>query len=349
MRCPGGGLCKKGETIRFMGGGSPVATIKDVAKLAGVSMATVSKYINGGNVRPENLDAIRIAIEQLDYRVNPFARSLKTQRSRSVGILLPELTAPFFGTVVASLDRTFREHGYHTLLSCYGSSHGLERDNLSYLISNGIDGLIYAPEDLSAEEYYELTANCPVPMVQIDRAIQGVNSDTVLVNNADAVYDAVSQLIHQGHRRIAIVTGLKSVYSAKERLVGYLRALSDHGILYDDALVISGRYQFGTAYRACEHLLALQDPPTAIVATNYDFTIGLVTAIREKGMSIPEDVTVFGFDCADICTMMNPPLPVVHQPEEEIGRIAAQYLIDRLGGFSGPPRHTRLKCRIVEK
>lgn len=326
-----------------------MSTIKDVAKMAGVSMATVSKYINGGNVRPENLDAIRSAIEALDYRVNPFARSLKTQRSRSVGILLPEITAPFFGTVVASLDRTFREHGYHTLLSCYSSSHGLERDNLSYLISHGIDGLIYAPEDLSAEEYYELTANCAIPMVQMDRMIQGVDSDTVLVNNADAVYDAVSRLIRQGHRRIAIVTGLKSVYSAKERLVGYLRALSDHGILYDDALVVSGRYQFGTAYKAFEKLMALPEPPTAVVTTNYDFTIGMVTAIREKGLSIPEDMAVFGFDCADICTMLNPPLPVVQQPEEEIGRITARYMIDRLGGYSGQSRHTRLRCRILNK
>lgn len=326
-----------------------MATIKDVAKLAGVSMATVSKYINGGNVRPDNLDAIRSAIEQLDYRVNPFARSLKTQRSRSIGILLPEINAPYFGIVVASLDRTFREQGYHTLISCYSSSHGLERDNLSYLISNGIDGLIYAPEDLSAEEYEELTANRAIPMVQMDRMIQGVDSDTVLVNNADAVYDAVTRLILKGHRRIAIVTGLKSVYSAKERLVGYLRALQDHNILYDDALVVSGRYEFGTAYRAWDKLRKLPDPPTAIVATNYDFTIGLVTAIRECGNSIPEDVAVFGFDCADICTMMNPPLPVVMQPEEEIGRTAAQYLIDRLSGYTGQSRHTRLRCRILEK
>lgn len=326
-----------------------MATIKDVARMAGVSISTVSKYLNGGNVRAENMDSIAKAIEVLDYRVNPFARSLKTQRSRSIGILLPEITAPFFGSVVAALDRTVREHGYHTLISCYSSSHGLERENLQFLINNGIDGLIYAPEDITAEEFYELTANCSIPMVQMDRMIQGVTSDTVLVNNADAVYEAVSRLIAQGHRRVAIVTGLKSVYSAKERLVGYLRALSDRGILYDDALVISGRYEFATGYRAFDKLMQLQDPPTAIVATNHDFTIGLATVARERGLRIPDDVAVFGFDCVDICTMMNPPLPVVHQPEEEIGRTAALFLIDRLNGYNGEPRHMRLKCRIVEK
>ncbi len=326
-----------------------MATIKDVARMAGVSISTVSKYINGGNVRQDNLVAIRNAIEVLDYRVNPFARSLKTQRSRSIGVLLPEITAPFFGSVVAALDKALRENGYHTLISCYSSSHGLERDNLSFLISNGIDGLIYAPETLSADEYYELTANCSIPMVQMDRMIRGVESDTVMVDNADAVYTAVSQLIQQGHRRIAIITGPESVYTAKERLVGYLRALKDSGILYDDSLVISDQYNFATGYKAIDTLLQLPDPPTAIFATNYDFTIGLITSIRERGICIPNQLDIFGFDCVEICTTMNPPLPVVHQPEAEIGRTAANYLIDRLSGYTGAPRLTKLKCSISRK
>ena len=323
-----------------------MATIKDVAKMAGVSMSTVSKYINGGHVLDENVEAIRNAIEVLDYRVNPFARSLKTQRSRSIGVLLPEISAPFFGSVVASIDRTLREQGYHCLISCYSSSHGLERENLQFLITNGIDGLIYAPEDITADEFYELTANCSVPTVQMDRMIQGVASDTVLVDNADAAYSAVSQLIRKGHRRVAIVTGPKNVYSAKERFVGYLRALSDNNILYDDALVISGQYEFATGYRAIETLLTLEDPPTAIFATNYDFTLGLVTAAREKGIAIPDELDIFGFDCVQICTMINPPLPVVQQPEAEIGKIAAEYLIQRLEGYSGEPRVTKLRCKL---
>ena len=323
-----------------------MATIKDVARLAGVSVSTISKYLNGGNVLEENAEAIRKAIAELDYRVNPFARSLKTQKSRAIGVLLPEMTPPFFGSVVMSLDRTLREHGYHTLISCYSSSYGLERENLQFLLGNGIDGLIYAPEDISAEEFYDLTANCSIPTVQIDRMVQGVNSDTVLVDNADAAYDAVSHLIHRGHRRIAIITGPKSVYSAKERLVGYLRALSDHGILYDDNLVISGQYVFGTGYRALETLLELPDPPTAVFVTNYDFTIGLVTAAREKGLSIPDELDIYGFDCVEICTMMNPPLPVIQQPESEIGRIAAEYMIQRLEGYTGEPRVTKLKCKL---
>lgn len=323
-----------------------MATIKDVARLAGVSVSTISKYLNGGNVLEENAEAIRKAITELDYRVNPFARSLKTQKSKAIGVLLPEMTPPFFGSVVMSLDRTLRENGYHTLISCYSSSYGLERENLQFLINNGIDGLIYAPEDISAEEFYDLTANCSIPTVQIDRMVQGVSSDIVLVDNADAAYDAVMYLLNQGHRRIAAITGPKSVYSAKERLVGYLRALSDQGILYDDNLVISGPYEFATGYLALDTLLKLPDPPTAIFCTNYDFTIGLVTAARERGMSIPDELDIFGFDCVEICTMMRPPLPVVHQPESEIGRIAAEYMIQRLEGYTGEPRVTKLKCKL---
>ena len=277
-----------------------MATIKDVAKLAGVAPSTISKYLNGGTVRADNAEAIRDAIAQLDYRVNLFARNLKSQRSRSIGILLPDLPAPFFGNVVSALDKTLREHGFHSIISCYSSDHGLERDNLQFLINNGVDGLIYCPENLSSDEFCELTANSGVTIVQVDRLIHGVTSDAVVVDNADAVYQAVSHLIEKGHRRIAIITGPKSVYSAKERLVGYLRALSDHGIMYDDSLVISDSNSFATGYQGCVTLTQMKDPPTAVFTTNYDITMGLVTASRERGVRIPEDLDIFGFDCVDV-------------------------------------------------
>lgn len=324
-----------------------MATIKDVAQMAQVSLSTVSKYLNGGNVHADNAEAIRNAITSLDYRVNPFARRLKTQRSRSIGVLLPDMTAPFFGSVVTALNKTLREAGYHTLISCYGAMHGLERDNLQFLITNGVDGLVYVPEDVSSEEYCELTKIFNIPMVQVDRLIPGVEADAVLANNTDAQYQAVTRLIQKGHRRIAAITGPKSVFTAKERQTGYLRALSDGGILYDDALFISGNNDFATGYLGFDALLQLPDPPTAVVATNHDITIGLVTAARERGVRIPEQLDVFGFDCAEVCTMMRPPLPVVHQPEEEIGQTAARYLLERLNGYTGAPRVTRLICRLI--
>jgi len=324
-----------------------VATIKDVAKLAGVAPSTISKYINGGSVRKENMEAIRKAIAELDYRVDPFARGLKAQRNRSVGVLLPDMTAPFYGNVVMSLSRTIRERDYHCLISSYGANHGLERDNLKFMLTCGIDGLVYAPENLLPEEFNELTAHCGIPIVLIDRIIQGIDIDAVLVDNAEVVYQAVNRLIDRGHSRIAIITGPKSVYTAKERMVGYLRALSDANILYNDKLVISGENDFATGYRSCELLLNQKDRPTAVFTTNYDITMGFITAARERGLRIPEDVDVFGFDSVETCSMMRPPLPVVHQPDQLIGKTAANYLLDRLDGYSGEARIARLKCHIA--
>lgn len=324
-----------------------MATIKDVARIAGVAPSTISKYINGGNVRKENVEAIRKAIAELDYRVDPFARGLKAGRNRSIGVLLPDMTAPFFGNVVMAMSRVMREKDYHCLVSSYGANHGLERDNLKFMLNCGIDGLIYAPEDLSAEEFNELTAHRGIPIVQIDRIIQGADIDAVLVDNADIVYQAVNKLLGKGHTRVAIITGPKSVFTAKERMVGYLRALSDSDILYDDNLVISGENNFATGYRGCKKLLSQKEPPTAVFTTNYDITLGFITAARERGLQIPTDVDIFGFDSVETCSMMNPPLPVVQQPDRLIGKTAAKYLLDRMAGYTGEARIARLECRIT--
>jgi len=324
-----------------------MTTIKDVARLAGVSVSTVSKYLNGGTVRRENIEPIRSAIARLDYRVNPIARSLKTRRSHSVGILLPSLDAPFFSSVFMASDKVLREHGYHSMISCYYADHGLERDYLGYLLSTGVDGLIYVPENLSAEEFQEFTVHRDVPVVQVDRMIPGVDADAVLTENKKSSCAAVSRLIEKGHRRIALVGGPNSVQTAKERLAGYLQALELYNILYDDALVFSGELSFTFGHQCFLELMDTVTPPTAVFSTNHDITLGVITAARERGLRIPEDVDVFGYDSVNICEVMTPQLPVVHQPEQEIGRIAAAYLIERLDGYEGPFRRTRLPCEIV--
>lgn len=324
-----------------------MATIKDVAKLAQVSPSTVSKYLNGGTVREENIQAIRDAINALDYRVNPFARNLKTQRSTSIGILLPDMTASFWSHVITALDKVLRDHGYHSLISCYNSNHGLERNNLQFLLNAGIDGLIYMPENLTSDEFHELTLNCPIPVILVDRMIPGIQTDTVLTNNTDSTYNAVKTLFDEGHQRIGIISGPQSVFTAKERLVGYLRALSDQGLTYDADLVISGENNFSTGYQGLLSFMNTANPPTAILSTNYDITLGVITASRDYDIKIPDQIRVFGYDCAEIGLMMTPPLPVVQQPEQELGKLAATYLIERLNGCSLPPRLTRLNNKIV--
>lgn len=326
-----------------------MATIKDVARMAGVAPSTISKYINGGNVRKENVESIEKAIAALDYRANPFARSLKTGHNRSIGVLIPDMIASFYGNVVTNLSRVVREKDYHCLISSFGANHGMERDNLKFMLNCGIDGLIYAPEDLSADEFNELTAHCSIPIVLIDRIIPGVEVDAVLVDNAEVVYEAVTELLNKEHSRVAIITGPKSVYTAKERMVGYLRALSDANILYNEELVISGKNEFATGYQGFKKLMKMDEPPTAVIATNDDITMGVITAAYEYSMQLAADIDVIGFDRADVCAVMKKPLPVVQQPEQAIGQFAAKYLLERIEGFNGPPRTQRLKCKIVSK
>lgn len=324
-----------------------MATIKDVANMAGVAPSTVSKYLNGGTVRGANSEAIRNAIEVLDYRINPFARNLKSPRAHSIGVLLPSIVADFWGQVITSLDRVLRERGYHSIISCYNSDHGLERDKLQFLLNAGIDGLVYVPENLSADEFLDLTSNSQIPTVLVDRAIPGVQTDTIITNNNEITYNAITMLIEKGHKRIGIISGPVSVYTAKERLVGYLRAMSDHNIAYDDSLVRNGENVFATGYHGLLELLKLPVPPTAIFTTNYEITVGVITAAQEHGISIPDGIDIFGYDCADICRTMTPPLPVVQQPDGEIGRLAGEYIIERLDGAKTPPRNTYLDCTLI--
>lgn len=324
-----------------------MATIKDVARIAGVSISTVSKYLNGGNVRPEYAEPIRDAISQLDFRVNPCARNLKNPRSRSIGVLIPTMKVSFFGIIVSALDKILRDSGYHTVICCYDSDHGLERNYLSFLLGNGIDGLIYVPEDLSAEEYEELTQKCNIPVVQLDRMVQGVQTDAVLVDNTGSSYAAVTHLIAQGHRRIALITGHTSIFTSKERLVGYLRALADNKIPYDDSLVLSGDYCFATGYQNFQTLMALPNPPTAIFSVNDDITMGVIAADRDNQNRGGAPIAIFGYDCVEVCNLMRPRIPVVQQPEVEIGRTAGMYLLERLSGYNGPPRISRLKSTVI--
>lgn len=324
-----------------------MATIKDVARLAGVSISTVSKYLNGGNVRPEYAEQVRKAITELEYRANPYARSLKTPRAKSVGILLPSMKLDFFGNIITAMDKILRGSGYHTVISCYGSDHGLERDYLQFLLNNGIDGLVYVPEHLSAEEFKELSNKRYVPIIQVDRMIQGVNCDAVLSDNTDAAYAAVTRLIRDGHHRIALISGPASVFTARERMVGYLRALSDHHIPYDDTLVCTGEYSFTTGYQSFHTLTTLPDPPTAVFCVNYDMSIGVITAAQELGMHIPKDISVLGYDCVEICSLMSPPVPVIRQPEIKIGQTAGAFLLERLSGFDGPARIKRLGSELL--
>lgn len=327
-----------------------MSTIRDVAKHANVSVATVSKYLNGGHVREQKELAIQAAMQELEYQINPYAKSLRTRRSMAAGILLPSALTPFFSNMLQSLDASLRRAGYQTLVSFYRPDHGIEREKLQFLSRAGIDALAYTPENITAGEFQDIFSAGSMPVVLIDRMIAGIQTaDAVLVDSAAAVQAAVGRLIDRQHRRIAIINGPPSVFTAKERMAGYLHALSEHAIAYDPDYVQSGEYAMRTGYQGFLKLMSLPQPPTAIITMNYDLTLGALTAAQERSVRIPEEIALFGFDCSDICNVIASPIPIIQQPEQALGSQTAQFLLERMNGYTGPARLAKLHAAIINE
>ena len=304
-----------------------MSTIKDVARRTGLSLSTISKYLNGGNVREENRLAIDAAIEELDYSVNVFARSLKANRSMTIGVLLPTISSPFFGRVVAAMEPVLRRSGYECFVCSYDFDREQELKKLEFLARYHVDGIVYVPENVTAGEVRARVG--AIPVVLIDRSLDQVDYDTVVVDNLNAVYMAIELLIGRGHRRIGLIAGPQTISTARERTVGYRRVLEDSG---------------SRLFRA---LLDMPQPPTAVFVTNYDMTLGAIMAAHERGVALPAQMDFIGYDNVDLCSIVTPRLDIVEQHMDEMGRRAAELLIARMSGSDQPARLLRLKARLA--
>lgn len=323
-----------------------MSTIKDVAKRTGLSLSTISKYLNGGNVREENRQRIEQAIRELDYSVNYFARSLKANRSMTIGILLPTISSPFFGRVVAAMDAQLLKSGYQSVVCSYNFDHALELEKLEFLARRHVDGLIYVPEHATMDEIRPRVGQ--TPMIFLDRTLDGADCDTIVVDNLNAVYMAVEQLISRGHRRIGLIAGPQSISTARERMTGYRRVLGDYMLAVDESLIVMGDYDMESGSRLFHQLLDMPDPPTAICVTNYDMTIGAITAAHERGVALPKDVDLIGYDNIDLCRIVHPALEIVEQPMDAMGRAAAELIAARLAGDASPRKVLRLKAKLAK-
>lgn len=335
-----------------------MSTIKDVSKHAGVSLATISKYLNGGNVRAENRRRIDAAVEALGYRVNRNARSLKTNRTMTVGVVMPTLSVPFFGSVISALDQTLREAGYTTFVCSYDFDRGLELEKLKVLCNNNVDGIVLTAQYVTAEELNEIRnyRGSEMPIVLVDRTIPGFVCDTIVIDNLNATYGAVEQLINAGHRRVGIIVGPLDISTANERMVGYRRALEDYGIEADlprsgdsanEDLIQIGSYDFESGYRLFNRFMDMEHPPTALCVTNYDMTMGAATAAHERNITLGKDIGFVGFDAVDLCRIVSPPLSIVEQPTQLMGQKAGEILLKRMAGEPLPhPQVIRLKSQL---
>ncbi len=244
------------------------------------------------------------------------------------------------------MDKRMRARGYHCMCCSYDFDPQLERDQLRFLVNCNVDGIVLVPEHIDAETLGRLVMR--TPLILIDRLVPDFSCDAIVADNLNAIYSAIELLFRRRHRRIGIIVGPQDISTAYERMVGYRRVFADYQIPLDGSLIKVGNYDLESGYRLFNELMDRPDPPTAVCVTNYDMTVGAITAAHERGIALPADVDFIGFDNIDMCTIVTPPLPIVEQPMEEMGQAAAQLMLQRLEGASDPPQLLRLKARLVE-
>jgi LacI family transcriptional regulator len=328
------------------------ATIKDVAKYTKLSIATISKYINGGNVLEQNKIIIDEAIKVLNFRVNEMARGLKTNKTMTIGILIPNLQQSFCTSIVSSVESILLSHGYSTIICDYKEDINLEKEKLQFLVNKMVDGIILMPlgDGTLEQNIIKDIMGGGTIIVLIDRVLKDVDCDAVLVDNLNASYNAVEELIKRGHRRIGIITGPQNVYTSEERLKGYCRVHEDYFIGVEGALIKRGDFKIDSGYELLKEFVNMEEPPTAIFITNYEMTLGAIIAINESDIEVPEQLSIIGFDNLELARVVKPPLSIVIQPMAEIGKTSAEILLKRLNGdMNNFPLRYRLKAELLIK
>lgn len=322
-------------------------TIKDIARVSGVSYSTVSRVLNNkDHVRPEKREQVLAAVSRLQYVVNPQARSLAGGRSNVIGLLVPELGNGYIGEVIRGIDDALASSGYDLMLYTTHRHADKEATYLRTLAHGLTDGLLLlVPSDPRA--YLETLRQEQFPYVVIDH--QGFDdfSPTVIAKNYQAALDATAYLIGLGHRRIGFIMGQRHLNSASERYKGYRDALQAHGIAFDPDLVVDGEFLQGVSYVVADQLLSLPDRPTAIFAANDLCAFGAMDAARNHGLSIPHDVSILGFDDIPQSASVRPALTTVRQPLAEMGRIATRMLLDYIETPQQPRERIFLDTELV--
>ena len=321
----------------------------DVARAAEVSLATVSAAVNGSApVSAELKTRIHKAIKRVGYKANAIARSLKTGTTSTIGLMVADITNPFFTTVIHAIQEVAHRHHYGVMLCCSDEDPEKERLHLQLLADRMVDGLIIATAG-ETPELRALIEGGRTPVVLIDRVVEGLETDAVVIDNVAATRDAVRHLIAAGHRRIGLITGRSSLSTGRERYDGYRQALDEAGIAFEASLVGSARFGADDGYRAANKLVALAERPTAIFACNNLSGLGLMRAIADAGLRCPDDIAVACFDDFDWANIFHPRLTTVAQPTRAIGVQAMLLLLERLRNETArtlPPRVVRLKAEL---
>lgn len=309
-------------------------TIKDVAKIAGVSPATVSRVINGTKpVSEEVTKRVLDAIEKTGFKRNAAARSLVVKRSNLLGVIIPDISNMYFSELIKGIDSMAHFYNYNIILSSSSTNENREVECFNLLLEKGVDGIIFTAYRYVRDPIYKIIDRASIPFVSLNRKCR--NTISIRVDNTKESYEATKYLIKLGHRNIAFISGyFDDDASGIQRMDGYKKALKEYGIPIRQNLICEGDFTFKGGYNGAEKLLMFNKDITAIFAVNDEMAYGVMAYIQDIGLKIPKDISVMGFDDVAYSQNFRPRLTTVHQPIYDIGEMASKTIIKAINeGF----------------
>ena len=326
-----------------------MVTIKKIAKKAGVSVGTVSKVLNYDKTVSEinKRKVIRI-IKELNYRPNRIARSLSKGKTKNVGFIIPDITNPFFPELVRGASDLLISNGYYVFLCSSDNDSNKEDFYINDLVSMWIDGIIIAPSDTENRDI-GIFNKIISPFVVVDREIKELNKDLIIINNKKGAYEAASYLISNGHRRIVILAGPQYTKTAQDRFMGWKKALEEKA-LFREEFAFWGNFSIDSGYEMMKKVFNNLGKVDAVFACNDLIALGAIQAIEEKKYKIPDDISIIGFDDIYLSRFLKSPLTTVKQPIYDMGKIAAEILLDRMSSSKDfVPKKVVIEGNLIER
>lgn len=324
-----------------------MVTIKEIAKKAGVSVGTVSKVLNYDETVSEiNKNKVIRTIKELNYRPNRIARSLSKGRTKNVGFIIPDIANPFFPELVRGASDVLISEGYYVFLCSSDNDPAKEDLYIDDLISMWIDGIIIAPSDTENRDI-SIFNKVISPFVVVDREIKELDVDLVIINNKKGSYSAVNYLIDNGHKKIVVLTGPKHTKTAQNRFIGWKKAMEENN-LFREEFSFWGNFSIDSGYEMMKKVFDSLGLVDAVFACNDLIALGAMQAIEEKKYKIPDDISIVGFDDIYLSRFLKPPLTTVKQPICEMGKMAAEILLDRINGSkSSSPKKVVVEGKLI--
>lgn len=322
-------------------------TIKDVARETNLAVSTISKYMNGGNVRPENKKIIEEAVKKLGYQPNHLARGLRNSRSYTIGFMIPSMIGAHLARMLTCLEKQMQKRNCFLTICCHQNSAELAREYVEFLVEKGVDGIIVSPVQ-TTENYMQPALDANIPVVVLEDTYGMEKCDVLQVDCASASYELVESLVKKGHKRIAIIKGSEGMTTSRERLNGYLRVFEDYEFPVYEEYMIPGNYDYQSGYEGMKKLWQLEEKPTALFVTNYHMSVGVLVAVKQLNIKVPEELSIVAFDDLELSTIVDSRLTAVCQPIEELMEGACTFIERRLqGDFRNYPEKKRMKATVI--